>query len=128
MLQFNEPDYAELLVAVDMYEESIVYVHENPDATGTIELAQGLLDIDGRIKEAQLLNNGLPARILVELDESAERKLNLISSKINKPPIFRGLILSNLASFFGGEGGTVPELLFEKKRLIPALQQLLVSS
>jgi hypothetical protein len=27
----------------------------------------------------------------------------------------------------GGEGGTVPELLFEKKGLIPALQQLLVS-
>ena len=28
---------------------------------------------------------------------------------------------------FGGAGGTVPELLFEKKPLIPALQQLLVS-
>ena len=27
----------------------------------------------------------------------------------------------------GGEGGTVPELLFEKKQLIPALQGLLVS-
>jgi hypothetical protein len=27
----------------------------------------------------------------------------------------------------GGEGGTVPELLFEKKGLVPALQQLLVS-
>jgi len=27
----------------------------------------------------------------------------------------------------GGEGGTVPELLFEKKGLIPALQQLLTS-
>jgi hypothetical protein len=26
----------------------------------------------------------------------------------------------------GGEGGTVPELLFEKKGLIPALQQLLI--
>jgi len=26
-----------------------------------------------------------------------------------------------------GEGGTVPELLFEKKQLIPAVQQLLVS-
>ena len=28
---------------------------------------------------------------------------------------------------FGGPYGTVPELLFEKKQLIPALQQLLVS-
>ena len=28
----------------------------------------------------------------------------------------------------GGPFGTVPELLFEKKQLIPALQQLLVSS
>jgi hypothetical protein len=28
---------------------------------------------------------------------------------------------------FGGPLGTVPELLFEKKGLIPALQQLLVS-
>ncbi|MDO9333588.1 MAG: hypothetical protein Q7T57_03585 [Dehalococcoidales bacterium] len=28
---------------------------------------------------------------------------------------------------FGGPFGTVPELLFEKKGLIPALQQLLVS-
>lgn len=27
----------------------------------------------------------------------------------------------------GGPWGTVPELLFEKKQLIPALQQLLVS-
>jgi hypothetical protein len=27
----------------------------------------------------------------------------------------------------GGPFGTVPELLFEKKRLIPALQQLLAS-
>jgi hypothetical protein len=28
---------------------------------------------------------------------------------------------------YGGPYGTVPELLFEKKQLIPALQQLLVS-
>ncbi len=28
---------------------------------------------------------------------------------------------------FGGPWGTVPELLFEKKELIPALQQLLIS-
>lgn len=28
---------------------------------------------------------------------------------------------------FGGSFGTVPELLFEKKALIPAIQQLLVS-
>jgi hypothetical protein len=28
---------------------------------------------------------------------------------------------------FGEPGGTVPELLFEKKGLVPALQQLLVS-
>jgi len=28
---------------------------------------------------------------------------------------------------FGGPFGTVPELLFEKKQLIPALQQLIVS-
>ena len=28
---------------------------------------------------------------------------------------------------YGGPWGTVPELLFEKKGLIPALQQLLVS-
>jgi hypothetical protein len=27
---------------------------------------------------------------------------------------------------FGGTLGTVPELLFEKKRLIPAIQQILV--
>jgi hypothetical protein len=29
---------------------------------------------------------------------------------------------------YGGPFGTVPELLFEKKRLIPDLQQLLASS
>jgi len=28
---------------------------------------------------------------------------------------------------YGGPWGTVPELLFEKKRLIPALQRLLIS-
>jgi len=28
---------------------------------------------------------------------------------------------------YGGPWGTVPELLFDKKELIPALQQLLVS-
>jgi len=35
-------------------------------------------------------------------------------------------VLSNV--HFGGEGGTVPEFLFEKKGLILVLQQLLVSA
>jgi len=34
--------------------------------------------------------------------------------------------ICNLLQAVGGPLGTVPELLFEKKQLIPALQQLLI--
>jgi hypothetical protein len=37
------------------------------------------------------------------------------------------LILAILLQALGGPFGTVPELFFEKKQLIPALQQLIVS-
>ena len=37
------------------------------------------------------------------------------------------LTFATLLQVLGGPLGTVPELLFEKKGLIPALQQLLVS-
>jgi hypothetical protein len=41
-----------------------------------------------------------------------------VEAKASKP--WCGII------FFGGPWGTVPELLFEKKGLIPALQRILV--
>ena len=48
------------------------------------------------------------------------------------PMLPRGIIEEKLPVLSivhdGGEGGTVPELLFEKKQLVPALQQLLTSS
>jgi hypothetical protein len=39
----------------------------------------------------------------------------------------RMLNIALLLQVDGGPFGTVPELLFEKKQLIPALQQLIVS-
>jgi hypothetical protein len=44
------------------------------------------------------------------------------------PPEARNLPVVLPIDTLGGPWGTVPELLFEKKGLIPALQQLLVSN
>ena len=52
----------------------------------------------------------------------------IVRNKLPLPDDGRGLTETSvlLIETFGGPLGTVPELLFEKKGLIPAIQQLLV--
>lgn len=70
LIQFDAPGYEEMLVAVDMNQERVVYIHEDPDVTKALEPAQGLPDINGRITDVQAVNNCVIGRVLVELNRS----------------------------------------------------------
>jgi hypothetical protein len=70
----------------------------------------------------------LVARLRIKVLPSEDMKSRKIFCRLNLAKVNEKREQAGFAKVtFGGPYGTVPELLFEKKGLIPAIQQLLVS-
>jgi len=84
---------------------------------------------DRNLKEATFEERAdLVARLGIRVLPSEDLKSRKISCRLNLAKGNESQEETGLAKMtFGGPWGTVPELLFEKKHLIPLVQKLLVS-